>query len=274
MFRVAFLTALGLLVARVAGRSPGMICGTEMMKEASDEVIREVLRRYRQDGARRLSLTVPMCLHVLYPVGGENGAQNVDNTILQAQLDHLNKAFSGSSCCDTSATWCVEGTCSVDTGITFAIAELVDGSVTGNTVASVTATNACVTRTANDAWAVLEDEDAMHIALAQGGPETLNAYVMDTDARALGLATWSAIFNHYGTLPGVDSEHASAMKTEGDVFVHEVRLESAASVLSSDLLKLSISQAAPNFSTISTQTGHWLGTCEAVTPPFGLVTRI
>ena len=77
----------------------------------------------------------------------------------------------------------------------------------------------------------------MHIALGKGGSELLNAFFMDTEARALGLASWSGVFNDYRTLPGVDDEHAFVGYDEGDTTVHEVRLYLAdCIVLTSDLL--------------------------------------
>lgn len=165
-----------------------------------------------------MEITVPVCFHVVYPVGGENGIQNLDVATLQAQLDHVNKAFSASSCCDTAETWCEQSTCSIQTGISFALAELVNGFITGNTVQSVTSTNACLTRTANDVWAVGNDDDEMQRALKQGGSETLNVYFVDLKD-ALGLASYDAVFNAYYTLPGFSGDYA-----EGDTLVHEVRI--------------------------------------------------
>lgn len=268
MLRFACLIAIGLFVAPVASHGLGKKCGTDVLKEASKEVINEALDHFRQESARSLTVIIPTCFHVLYPVGGEDGAQNVDDTILQAQLDQLNKAFSGSSCCNTNESWCSQGTCSVDTGISFAIAEVVAGRSTGNTVASVTAANACVTRTANNAWAVLEDKDAMHIALGKGGSELLNAIFMDTEAHALGLASWSGVFNDYRTLPGVEDEHAFPGFDEGDTTVHEVRLDLVDCFIERSF-ELSISQAAPYYPTISIQIGHWLGKYEShCLPPY------
>ena len=160
---------------------------------------RDLQQQQQQQPPPREVITLPVCIHIIRPSREANitdsnkgsSLWNNNATFLQAQLDHLNLAFSAEYCCDTSHSWCRAGQdCSIETGIRFEMA-LVTGAVnpenkeekgrlSTNNITSVWETassssassssttrssslsvettpttfhpNACITRSYNDSW--------------------------------------------------------------------------------------------------------------------------
>ncbi|GAX28675.1 hypothetical protein FisN_33Hh050 [Fistulifera solaris] len=205
---------------------------TDPGKAGEDAIITAVAAFRETPRAQRTSLpiVVPVCFHTLYAAGG---APLTDEK-LQSTLNHLNQAFTSSSCCDRALEWCtseiVDKLCSTETQITFEFAELVGGVVTGDTTVgtSVTALNACVVRTENGDWFTHSksiDEAPMKDALHLGDRRVLNAYFVDFPNGSLGYATFP--FNDNGKLDGVvvgfDTLPGDGGRFgEGDTLVHEV----------------------------------------------------
>jgi len=93
-------------------------------------------------------ITIPICFHnpqYLIPLLNRFGHRYITNEQFQAELDHLNRAFSAASCCDTQQSWCT-GNCSVDPMIQFTMAKIdANGNVIGTTP-STSDPNACIKR--------------------------------------------------------------------------------------------------------------------------------
>lgn len=210
-------------------------CATPDPGEAGDVAIQTAVTAFRETPRPQrtaLPIVIPVCFHTLYPTGG---APLTDEK-LQSTLDHLNKAFTSSSCCDPALEWCtntvVDRLCSAETQITFEMAELVAGVVTGDTTVGtlVNATNACVSRTENSNWfnhVKSIDEIPMKEALYKGDLRVLNVYFVQMSS-LLGYATFP--FNDNGKLDGVVVRSNSlpgdgGRYGEGDTLVHEVGRE-------------------------------------------------
>jgi hypothetical protein len=157
------------------------------------------------------------------------------------QMDHLNAAFSGATCCNATLDWCDPGTCSIDTGLRFAWALLDDEGnvIEGSTVPDIGDAGACALRINNHDWTKVGQEDdaarEMKNSLRKGGANVLNAY-------------WTSFVNPelaaYATYPfasfpltngdpgrGVDgvvirtdliTDGEATNYNEGDILVHEV----------------------------------------------------
>ena len=208
-------------------------CDTSDPGEAGELAVIKAVTAFRETPrAQRttLPIVVPICFHTLYATGG---APLTDEK-LQSSLDHLNQAFTSTSCCDPALPWCVSGVvdnlCSTETQITFEMAELVGGVVTGDTTVGtlVNAANACVSRTENSNWfnhVKSVDEISMKNALHKGDKRVLNVYFVQLGSGTLGYATFPFIDNgkldgvvvRFDTLPGDGGRFG-----EGDTLVHEV----------------------------------------------------
>ena len=178
------------------------------------------------------AIVIPVCFHVPQ---GQNAPLTDEQ--LQHELEHLNQGYSSSSCCDTSLDWCT-GECSLDTGISFAMASLdADGNINGTT-SSVTDASACVTRPKNRKWtqiimkSLLYREKPIKEALRKGDARTLNIYyvkpVSVTRSELLGYATFPWEYASDPVMDGVVINPGSVQGgtmpdfNEGDTLVHEV----------------------------------------------------
>ena len=224
------------LVAEAGSLPANSRCSTKEVSSTDQFQQKRALSLYEQvpGSARADLITVPVCFFVLTPT---SQAWDLTNEDLQAQLDHLNQAFTDSSCCDhTTEGWCSPNTCSIETGIQFSMAIVdQDGEVPeGNsTVASVSEQGACVVRIEDDNYArtynYIGADDTMKRALRKGGPDVLNIYFLEFVDKTLGYATfpWYATGNDLGidglvidytTIPGSGRDKYG----EGDTVVHEV----------------------------------------------------
>lgn len=108
-------------------------------------------QQYRQRQEPTTSQVIPVCFHV--PQIDSHSLRSITNEDLQNELDHLNQAFTTSSCCDTTLSWCSENNCSsVNAGISFVMATVSekrfrhhDRIVTGTTN-STSYPRACISR--------------------------------------------------------------------------------------------------------------------------------
>jgi len=145
---------------------------TTIEKESDDEMIPfPAEKKAKPQGSSKTTTTktIPVCFHVI--------GKRISRWKLHKNLVALNKAYSGSSCCDTSQSWCVAGTCSPDTGISFAMARLIFKKVRGTT-RSPLRLFACVKRNSTeydmyDETVALEVKKAMHVG---DGGQVLNVY--------------------------------------------------------------------------------------------------
>ncbi|GAX21922.1 pappalysin-2 [Fistulifera solaris] len=240
-----FLLALGIRQASAHSTSSIQRCNTKEPEE-HDHRASERARQYRKFRSERYqshsilrpesefgnSIVIPVCFHV--PQG--QTAPLTDEQ-LQRELEHLNLGYSSSSCCDTNLDWC-NGECSLNTGISFAMATLdANGNVNGTT-SSVTEASACVTRPKNRKWtqiimnSLLYREKPIKEALRKGGARTLNIYYIRpmsvTRTQLLGYASFPW---EYATDPAMDGvvinpgtvQGGSLPEyNEGDTLVHEV----------------------------------------------------
>ncbi|MEN0064791.1 MAG: zinc metalloprotease [Myxococcota bacterium] len=144
------------------------------------------------------SVTIPVAFHV---ITNSFGTGSLSQAAIDAQIDVLNEAYSGT----TSGN-------SVDTPFRFQLVS--------------------VDTTANNSWFSLSidsaAETAMKSALRVGGPETLNVYTVQATGGLLGWATFPSWYANnpvndgvvllYSTLPG----GANAPFNQGDTGTHEV----------------------------------------------------
>jgi hypothetical protein len=203
-------------------------CGTPEATELDIATQQLVVEKFLSSSERvDAEIVVPVCFYVISDTQGNN---SLSDSALQGQLDALNRAYGSSSCCNTSLTWCAPGTCSINTGISFAMAKInANGAlVPGATLSSVSASDACVTRVVNNAWAYLDagDEMAMKTALKKGDEKTLDIYF--TDLRLLGFTSYpwaitpgsirDGVVVQASTVPGGSNKRYN----EGDTLAHEV----------------------------------------------------
>lgn len=204
-------------------------CGTAEAEEADIAIHQRVVEKFLASSSRVDSdVVVPVCFYVIMDDAGTNSLSNSD---LQRQLDALNRAFGSSSCCDSSLDWCESGTCSIDTGIKFVMAKI-DGNgalVPGATVRDVSATDACVFREVNNAWAYLEssEDTAMKSSLKRGNAKTLDVYFTNLAALGYTYFPWSTVVPgsikdgvvvQASSIPG----GSNVRYNEGDTLAHEV----------------------------------------------------
>jgi hypothetical protein len=216
-------------------------CGTE---EGTDDSRLEQMRALEQyqhwsstnrTNMQDEAITIPVCFHVIQ---GE-GVPMYSNYAFQTQVDMLNRAFGGGSCCDNEAfDWCTENSCSSETGLRFAWAKVdVNGTVVdGATVDDVDDPDACFFRIDNSNWTSLSARGAagydpitweMKAMLHKGDAKVLNTYWTTTEG-FLGYAQFpwryeiapvlDGIVMLPDTLPGGLNERFN----EGDTLVHEV----------------------------------------------------
>lgn len=207
-------------------------CGTRPPNE-SDIRAREYAKEFRgflearNPEYRNAPIQVSVCFHI--PRKLLLGGSILSNTQLQKELDHLNRAFSAASCCDSSLSQC-SGQCSLDTGISFVMAKLnANGNVDG-TVASVASPGACVTRPKRRHWTRIgrfRGDAEMKKSLHKGDESTLNVYYTKLTGGILGYATLPADYGYWLDEDGVVMSRnairgGKAPYDEGDTLVHEV----------------------------------------------------
>ena len=151
------------------------------------------MKRRRLQGEEEETLVVETCFHVIRPEGDTDDTY-LDADMIQLQLDGLNQGYSQTSCCDPGLLWC-NGECSLDTGIRFELAVFDDNDdfvLTGATVDSTSAPNACHTRSFNDDWynseALSPDDIDMRFQLRRGGAHVLNIFFKGGESGLLGIA--------------------------------------------------------------------------------------
>jgi hypothetical protein len=213
----------------LAGRSS--TCGTREATKAGRLDQQRASSIYKKARSVTVpSIVVPVCFHV---VTKANGSGDLTDAQLQEQLDALNTAYGSSSCCDSKETWCTGTECSINTGVSFKMAKLLNNGnvIDRSSVSSVTDSGACVTRNANNDWAsvVNFDDIKMKTALRKGDATVLNVYfVFQINKRtSIGYAYYPWEYNEfptydgavidYITVPGGDGPY-----DEGDTLVHEV----------------------------------------------------
>lgn len=151
-------------------------CG---MGHATPEQLTELTRTvtaFRRSG-EATNITIPVCSFIMT---NRRNAKDITDEMLQNQMDFLNRAFSGESCCSESESWCNPDQCSVETEIRFAWAvvtphgRLIDGFLTPN----VTDEGACSYRLHRPMWVKTNPVGAtlMKRRLRKGGTNVLNIY--------------------------------------------------------------------------------------------------
>ncbi|GAX28858.1 pappalysin-1 [Fistulifera solaris] len=205
-------------------------CDTAEAKEADIATQQLVVEKFLSSPDEvdiEANIMIPVCFYVISDDTGKNKLSNGD---LQRQLDALNTAYGSSSCCNTTLSWCAPGTCSIKTGIQFAVAKVNANGVLvpGATVRDVSTSGACVFHVVNNVWAYLDsgDEMEMKTALKKGDAKTLDVYF--TDLRALGFTFYPWAVTPGSIKDGVVVKASSipggtnTRYNEGDTLVHEV----------------------------------------------------
>lgn len=156
---------------------------------------------------RNQPITIPVCFHVF--INEDIPAMNLSDSSLKAQLDTLNQAFTSSSCCDPSTqTWCTPeqlggSTCSGDTGIRFAMAQLnadktnvlYNNNRIPHTTTSLSSPEACVIRREDDNnYSIGRNKEQRRATLRMGGIDVMNVFFLILADRAVGEAhfPWDA----------------------------------------------------------------------------------
>ena len=140
-------------------------------------------RAGRELETSRQTRVIPVCFHTpsyWNPITNLifRGRTDITNDELQRELDHLNEAFTSSSCCDTSLSWC-NGECSIDIDIQFVMAKTDDNWNVVGTTSSTSDSGACVRRPRGFRFMRMRGplaERRIKRKLRVGGPETLNIY--------------------------------------------------------------------------------------------------
>lgn len=204
-------------------------CGTAEAGVADITIQKRVVEKFLTSSDRvDNEIVIPVCFYVISDDTGNNSLSNSD---LQRQFDALNKAFGSSSCCNTSLDWCLPGTCSINTGLKFAMARVdKNGAIIPDATTSyVSASDACVSRLVNNDWAYLEmsEDVAMKTALRRGNsPKTLHVYFTDLPALGYTLFPWAivpgsirdGVVVQASSIPG----GTNVRYNEGDTLAHEV----------------------------------------------------
>lgn len=203
-------------------------CSTPEAEETDIVTQKLVVEKFVSSSNRvDTEIVVPMCFYVISDDAGKNSLSNSD---LQRQLDALNIAFGPSSCCNTSLSWCVPGTCSINTGIKFVMAKVNhEGAlVPGATARDVSAADACVFHQVSNEWAYLDagDEMAMKTALKKGNAKTVDVYFTDLPALGFTFYPWAitpgsirdGVVVKASSIPG----GTNVRYNEGDTLAHEV----------------------------------------------------
>lgn len=131
-------------------------------------------------------MVVPVCFHIPQNLIQRIFSRGrVTNRQLQAQIDHLNRAFTSESCCNPSADWC-SSQCSVGSSIRFQFAKVnIWGELTGK-----------MTNDLSDSWVRISrlrfrfrwidvnifsnEERRMKERLRKGDNSVLNVYLLNT----------------------------------------------------------------------------------------------
>lgn len=223
---------------RLARRSCGTKADNSIDRE-NHQVVVEKASSEDQNSRQKSDIVVPVCFHVVYDSEEMNKAASDES--LQQQIDQLNRGFGSSSCCDSnSQAWCngTERSCSISTGISFALAKLnanksdvvyqeKDGTTSVVLVEGVTSEDACVTRMFHMEWANA-NETTRHErrqALRRGDITVLNVYIVKMIEFA-GLATYPWLATQDLAYDGVDLGYEFQVQgkwgvVEGDTLVHE-----------------------------------------------------
>jgi len=184
------------------------------------------------------SYTISVCFHNprwFNPLANYVKDRFITNEELQAQLEHLNKAFTVSSCCDTANSWCTAGSCSVDTSIQFVLAKLTKKNITG-TVASTSDEGACVKRRRvhhNRMSMTRLNDERKKRRWRLGDESVLNIYFVrafsESSQDVTGYSTYPWDYDSNPARDGVvvspdyvKGSTKNSRFTEGDTLVHEV----------------------------------------------------
>lgn len=170
---------------------------------------------------------IPVCFHI---IGGQI-RNRITNQDLVQDLSKLNQAFSASSCCDESLSWC-NGNCSpADPNIQFTMAKTNALGRIDGTTASPTDRSACVKRTAVS-WRMFLPPVAWLVKrfMHKGDGRVLNVYFANLGSGGLlGYARFpDTVFSRRPYLDGVViNRHARVGGrlgdyNEGDTLAHEV----------------------------------------------------
>jgi hypothetical protein len=229
---------------RAEGR--GSHCATKEPDERDHEARARaesfsIFKAGRKGGGRESFATrvIPVCFHNpqwWIPLRNWLAHRRISDERLQAELDHLNEAFTTASCCDSDLSWC-SGDCSpVDIDIQFVMARVdSDGNIIGTT-SSTSDSDACITRRHGFRWmsiSVFGLRNWIKSALHVGDERTLNVYYIRPTTilgfgRLLGYATFPWDYASRPKLDGVVIEPTAVRGGvkrnygEGDTLVHEV----------------------------------------------------
>lgn len=235
--------------------SPHLSKGTERcatpVPQKDDFKASEAAREYRKRQPQTNSHIIPVCFHV--PQLSRDLLRSITNEDLQNELNHLNQAFTSSSCCDTKLSWCSDNNCStVDAGISFAMATVSDHRrhrhsknvrVTGTTN-STSDPHACITRprkwhrfslwyrSRSSEWSQSNNHGSMKAKYRIGNERVLNVYyVYPLNFRGIEILGYASYPWRYARSPVIDGVvlHTEVIRggsisdhNEGDILVHEV----------------------------------------------------
>jgi hypothetical protein len=177
---------------------------------------------------------IPVCFHNpqwWFSFRNKHNDRYISDERLQAQLDHLNEAFTTASCCDSDEPWC-NGECSpVNIDVQFVMARVDgDGNIIGTTD-STSDSDACITRRQGHRWMRMSSGEEVRIksALHVGDERTLNVYYIRVGSG--GVLGFSSFPWHLASTPKLDGVviEPTSVKggvkryfDEGDTLVHEV----------------------------------------------------
>lgn len=217
-------------------------CGTRL-PDLDDYKAAAAAHEYRQSTSN--SQVIPVCFHV--PQLERHLQRPITNEDLQNELDSLNRAFTAASCCDPSFDWCTAGTCSVETGISFALATISDQRHRSKVIGTTNSTSdpqACITRPQkrdrflpwyrlhSRRWSRNVSHRSMKAKFRIGNERVLNVYLvyplLYNNIEILGYATFPWDYPDAPVLDGVVL-HTESLRggsfsnyNEGDTLVHEV----------------------------------------------------
>lgn len=193
-------------------RSPqtGLQCGTHEMSEderrGQQNALTLVKLKQSKHGKKGYQANTPKIIPVCFHLVGGILNNRVTRRALIEDLERLNRAFSQSSCCDTSLSWC-NGECSApETNIQFVMARSFFKRVIG-TASSPTSPLACVKRTivpwTLDPEADTNTEFRVKRFLRQGDGRVLNIYYADPGPGRAGYSYYPSILRGLPEIDGV-----------------------------------------------------------------------
>jgi len=208
---------------------PSSFCGTPAPSREQVQRFRR-MREWNKLRGRELvaeeEVVIPVCVHNM-------GRFFESHKAIDRELQALNQAFSGSSCCDVSLPWCQEGNCTVGgTHIRFQLAKLdwFGNLQKGETVSSAGSWFACVRKKFLDGkFATVTEQRLTMQSERIGDGKVLNVFFTDNLLEnERGRTSLPDILFSEPALDGVILSHSAraggdnTLYAEGDELAHQV----------------------------------------------------